>query len=373
MKVCLDIQPACGPLAGIGRYTRMLAQHLPAEAGPDDALLYAWFDWRRRGPPLRIAGVRFLPIRFPGRVAMALWKTFGVPSYNRFVGLSDLYHFPNFYLPPLKSGRSVVSLHDLAFLRYPEFIESRNLRHLEQTIPRTVQRCNAIITISRFSASEISALLHVDPSRIFCTPLGVSPEFHPLSPEEKSAARSRLSLPPAFLLHVGTIEPRKNIPFLVEVFEALKDYPGHLLLAGGPGWKMEAIWDRIRRSPCRSRIRWVRNVPDTDLPSLYACADALLIPSHYEGFGLPPLEAMACGTPVFASNCGSFPEVLAGGAAALLPITDPSVWAFEILELLSSSTQRDAVIQRGLAHAARFRWEETARLTWLAYRTIATT
>lgn len=371
MKICLDIQPACGPLAGIGRYTRMLAEHLPAWVGPGDTLRLAWFDWRRKGPPIVAVGVECQPIRrLPGRVVMRLWKTVGFPPYDKLAGPADLYHFPNFYLPPLRTGRSLVTLHDLSFRRYPDFVETRNLHHLERTIPETLRRANGVLTISQFSASEIQKLLNVPAERIFVTPLGVSRHFRPLPHDEKEVVRRRLSLPPAYLLHVGTIEPRKNISFLVDLLDALDDYPGHLVLAGGPGWKMGSIWARIERSRNRDRILWLRHVADDDLPSLYACADALLTPSFYEGFGLPPLEAMACGTPVIASDRGSYPEVLGGGAAALLPLDDPSPWADALRSLLHDTKVRETAIQRGLAHAARFRWEETARLTWTAYRNL---
>lgn len=197
MKICLDIQPACGPLAGIGRYTRMLAEHLPAWVGPGDTLRLAWFDWRRKAPPIVAVGVECQPIRrLPGRVVMRLWKTVGFPPYDRLAGPADLYHFPNFYLPPLRTGRSLVTLHDLSFRRYPDFVETRNLHHLERTIPETLRRADGVLTISQFSASEIQKLLHVPAERIFVTPLGVSRHFRPLPHDEKEVVRRRLSLPP---------------------------------------------------------------------------------------------------------------------------------------------------------------------------------
>jgi glycosyltransferase involved in cell wall biosynthesis len=372
MKICLDIQPAIGPGAGVGRYARSLATHLPRLAGASDSLTYFYFDFKRQGQPFQEPGARFRRCRLlPGALVQKAWARLGWPPYDAFAGRHDLYHFPNFFLPPLRRGKAVVTIHDVSFLRFPSFAEDRNRRYLERTVPRTVARADAILTISRFSASEITALLGVDPARVHAVPLAVAPHMQPATPAEIGSLRHKLGLERPYLLSVGTLEPRKNIPFLVEVFERLAGgYDGDLVLAGAAGWKVEPILERIRRSPVASRIRRLHFVADADLPALYSGADQFLCASHYEGFGFPPLEAMACGTPVVSSPGGSLREVL-GEAALLLEPQDSALWRDRIAERLADPAGRPALAAAGIARAALYSWPETARLTWDVYRKTA--
>lgn len=372
MKICLDIQPAIGPGAGVGRYARSLATHLPRLAGAADSLTYFYFDFKRQGQPFQEPGARFRRCRLlPGALVQKSWTHLGWPPYDAFAGGHDLYHFPNFFLPPLRRGKAVVTIHDVSFLRYPHFAEDRNLRYLERTVPRTVARADAILTISHFSASEITALLGVEPARVHAVPLAVAPHMRPAPPAEVARLRRQLGLGNPYLLSVGTLEPRKNIPFLVEVFEQLAaGYDGDLVLAGPPGWKVEPILERIRQSPVASRIRRLHFVADADLPALYSGADLFLCASHYEGFGFPPLEAMACGTPVVSSPGGSLREVL-GEAALLLEPQDSALWRDRIAALLADPAGRPARAAAGIARAALYSWPETARLTWDVYRKTA--
>jgi glycosyltransferase involved in cell wall biosynthesis len=182
--------------------------------------------------------------------------------------------------------------------------------------------------------------------------------------------RKTLGLERPYLLAVGTIEPRKNLSFLVDVFEALNVEDLDLVIAGKPGWKCEPIFKRLEDSCRADRIRYVNHVPDAGLPALYAGAELMVVPSLYEGFGFPPLEAMACGTPVLSSAGGSLPEVL-GAAALVVPGFERDCWKEAIERLLGDSGLRDRLIRAGLERAARFRWETTARKTWELYRSLA--
>lgn len=373
MKICLDIQSAVGRQAGVGRYTQSLAGQLGGLAGAGDSLTCFYFDFRRRGisfpiPQTRIRSCRLLP----GALVQKAWTHLNAPPFDSFSGAHDLFHFPNFFLPPLRKGRAVVTIHDVSFLRFPDFAEDRNRRYLEGTIPHTVAHADAILTISQFSADEIVALLGVPRARVHAVPLGITPHMRPPPPETVDRARRNLGLTRPYLLTVGTLEPRKNIPFLVDVFEQLAPhYPGDLVLAGAPGWKVGPLLDRIRRSPVANRIRRLDFVPDGDLPALYAGADLFLFASHYEGFGFPPLEAMACGVPVISSPGGSLREVL-GEAAILLEPSDAETWCARIRETLADEAKRTALITAGFAQAARYTWPETARRTWDVYRKVAT-
>jgi glycosyltransferase involved in cell wall biosynthesis len=370
VRICLDIQPAVAQRAGVGRYTRALAEHLPALAGSDHLTLFH-FDFRRRGESLAAAGAETRTVRWlPGRAAQFAWKTWDWPPFDWFSGPADVFHFPNFIRPPLRRGRSVTTIHDVSFLRFPEHAEPANLAFLRSRIRDTVARSDALLTDSAFSADEIADTLGVPRSRIFPTPLGLAPDLAPPPPERAAADRAALGLDRPYLLHVGTLEPRKNLAFLVTAFDRLAAFDGLLVLAGMRGWKVEPILAAIRAARRAADIRVLDFVPDHRLPSLYAGAELLVFPSLYEGFGLPPLEAMACGAPVLASAIPVLREVL-GSAAELVPGFDPDAWAQALAALLADSGRRDDLRRRGREHAARFTWRETARLTWDVYRKVA--
>ena len=369
MKVCLDIQSAIAQRAGVGRYTRLLVQHLGLACG-DDSLLLFYFDFRRQGVPFEAANTVPNPVRWcPGQLAQAAWKTLGWPPFSFFSGPADLYHFPNFIIPPLNRGRTVVSIHDMSFFRFPQFTEEKNRAWLSPRIRDTASRADAILTISDFSAAEIHELLKVDRARIFTTYPGIGEEFSAPASENVEATLASLGIERPYLLTVGTLEPRKNIPFLVEVFEKLSDFDGVLVIAGMPGWKYEPILERIRASSRSADIRYVRYVSDAQLPALYAGASLFVFPSFYEGFGFPPLEAMACGTPVLSSAGGSLPEAL-GDGAVVLDSFNPDRWVASARRLLSDSEYRRRQIEQGRRQAAKYTWTETAKKTWDVYRSV---
>jgi glycosyltransferase involved in cell wall biosynthesis len=370
VKVSVDIQAAIAQRAGIGRYVQCLAEHLGAFRGTD-ALQWFYFDFRRRGHGLTLPGGAERAVRWvPGRVVQGAWKTLHFPPYNWFAGAADVYHFTNFIRPPLTRGASVVSIYDVSFLRYPDAAEPANLAYLRAHIGRTVRRADAIITISAFSKQEIVALLGADPGRVHAIYPGVNHERGRPDAEAIRDARAALRLEGSYLLFVGTLEPRKNIPLLVDAFGRLRDYPGALVLAGMRGWKTEPILAHIARSPARDRIRVLDYVPDRHLPALYAGADLFVFPSRYEGFGFPPLEAMTYGVPVVSSTGGSLPEVL-GDAAALVPEEDPAAWAETLASLLADPDRRAALAARGRTWPARYTWEHAAEATWAVYRQVA--
>ena len=370
MRICVDIQAAVAQRAGVGRYTKHLVEHLGEFASADRLSLF-FFDFQRHGLSFPVPHADLHPVRWcPGRFVQQAWKRLHWPPFDWFAGAADLYHFPNFTIPPLTRGRKVVTIHDMSFLRFPEFAEKKNLRYLSAVIRDTAARADAIITDSRFSAAEIEALLKVGRDRIFPVHLGVSTDCTRPTASHIATTGLSLGLSRPYLLTVGTVEPRKNLPFLIEVFEQLKGFDGDLVIAGMRGWKFEPILERLRASPKAARIRYLEYVADADLPALYAGAELFLLTSHYEGFGLPPLEAMACGAPVVSSTGGSLAEVL-GDAAITLPGFDSAAWTSAIERVLGDSVLRDALRTKGLQHAAGFSWRETARRTFEIYRKVA--
>jgi len=369
MRICVDIQPALSQRAGIGRYTKYLVQHLGEFAGPDELSVFC-FDFNRRGLDFAVPGARLRSVRWcPGRVAQQAWKRLNWPPYDWFAGRADAYHFPNFTIPPLSRGKRLVTVHDMSFARHPDFAEPKNLRYLSAAIRRTVEKADAILTDSRFSAAEIAELLNVPSDRLFPIHLGVAPEYRRPPLDDISETRRALGLGRPYLLTVGTIEPRKNLPLLVEAFERLDDFDGDLVIAGMAGWKFEPILARIHASPKAARIRRLSYVPDERLAGLYAGAEAFAIASFYEGFGLPPLEAMACGTPVVSSRGGSLPEIL-GTAALLVEDFDAGAWAAALGRILTDTALRERLAADGVRRAAGFTWKETARKTWDVYRQV---
>ena len=365
MKICFDVQSAITQQAGVGRYARVLAEHLADADGIELTLFF--FDFKGRAGPFPTARAALNRVKWcPGRLARLAWKTIGWPPFDLFAGPADVYHFPNFILPPLSRGKSVVTIHDMSFMRFPEFAEERNLKYLSARIRDTTRRCDAIITDSRFSAGEIAGLTDVDDSRIFPIHLGISPRFSPVPGQDSAPLMKELGINRPYILSVGTIEPRKNIPFLVEVFEGLTDFDGVLVISGMRGWKYEPILERMKTSSRAEDIVFLDYVPDSHLVPLYSGAELLVLTSFYEGFGFPPLEAMACGTPVVSAATGSLPEVL-GAAATLVEGFDAEAWRAEVGRLLTDSALRERRIAEGRAHAAGFTWQETARRTIEVY------
>lgn len=367
MKVCIDIQAAIAQRAGVGRYTKSLVEHLGPLAGPDLLTLF-YFDFKQRGIPFHVPGATPRATTWcPGRLAQKAWKTIGWPPFDWFAGAADVYHFPNFVIPPLSRGRALVTIHDVSFMRFPEAAESKNLQYLNSQIRRTVDRADLILTDSQFSADEISELLNVSPDRVRAVHLGLTDNMKMPDAATAASMRERLKLERPYLLFVGTLEPRKNIPFLIDCFERMKMFDGDLVIAGMRGWQVDPILERMQSSPCHERIRYLEYVEEQWLPPLYAEAELFLFPSLYEGFGFPPLEAMRCGTPVLSSRAGSLPEVL-GEAAAYMKEYDAEAWARAAEDLLQDSARRQSLGAAGAQQAERYKWEETARQTWELYR-----
>ncbi len=370
MHICLDIQSAISQRAGIGRYTGMLLANLPGLRGADEISCF-YFDFRRRGAGACPPGVVCRAVRWlPGRLVQQSWKRLNWPPFDRLAGYADVYHFPNFIIPPLRRGRAVATIHDLSFLRHPDFTETRNLAYLRARLDRTVARADAIITDSGFCAAEIEDLLPASRGKTTAVHLGIGAEFAAPPAAALAAWRARRGLDRPYLLSVGTLEPRKHYQFLIDVFDRLPGFDGELVIAGRRGWKCEPILERMRASPRAARIRWLADAEDGELPLLYAGAEALLFPSVYEGFGFPPLEAMACGTPVLSSAGGALPEIL-GGGAWIMPEFDAEAWAASAKRLLCDSALRAEWKARGRMQAARYDWVETARRTWAVYRGVA--
>ena len=330
-----------------------------------------YFDFRRRSSANLPPGADVRAVRWiPGRLVAQSWKRLNFPPFELFAGRADLYHFPNFVLPPLRSrAKTAVTIHDMAFMKFPAFAEDRNRRYLDARIRDTVRRADAVITVSEVSAGDIRELLGVPESKVHGIHLGVSPTMRRASAASVERVRRQYGLDRPYLLSVSTIEPRKNLTFMIDVFDRLRGFDGELVLAGMPGWKCEPVFAAMRSARMASRIRYIRYVSDADLPALYSGATAFICTSHYEGFGLPPVEAMACGVPVVSSAGGSLGEVL-GDAACVVRSFDRDEWGDSVGRVVSDQSLRARLVAAGEARASGYTWDATAQRTWAVYRGI---
>jgi glycosyltransferase involved in cell wall biosynthesis len=281
----------------------------------------------------------------------------------------SLLHSVDHVAPAWGPWRSVLTLHDLAFLLYPE-THTEASRAYYAASGESARRAQRVIAVSQRTASDAVRLLGVDPARVRVVHEAASPAFFPRAADDLAPIAARLGFDAArrFLLFIGTLEPRKNVPLLLDAFSIVRrQVDVQLVLVGARGWLDAPIVSAHARSGVGDAARFVGWVDEADLAVLYSHAGAMVLPSLYEGFGLPVLEAMACGAPVICSNAGPLPEV-AGDAAVMLPPSDPSAWASAILGVLTSPARHEELRARGFARAAAFSWKRTAEATRDVYR-----
>jgi glycosyltransferase involved in cell wall biosynthesis len=281
----------------------------------------------------------------------------------------DVWHTTDFIPPQFGARRQIVSVHDLTFLRCPQFLTAESRRYYNDQIAWAVRRADHILTLSHASKADIIELLNVPPDKITVQHLAADSTFKPLSADDTAPIRQRLNLPSAFILFVGTFEPRKNIDGLLRAYSILRrdmrDAPP-LVLAGSRGWLYEGILDLIDQLDLSQSVLLRENLSQDVMPALYNLARTLVLPSHYEGFGLPALEAMACGVPPIVSCRSSLPEVV-GDVGLLIDPDDPHDIAAAMARMLNESDwyaeQRAAALRR----ASQFTWERAAEIALSVY------
>lgn len=283
----------------------------------------------------------------------------------------DVLLCPLNVVPLLAPCPTVVTVHDLAFLRLKTHRASRR-SYLSRMTRRSVHRSTHVIAVSDFTRREVIELLGTPPHRVTAIPNGCDPAFTPLGKLEVETWRKKHDLPPLFLLFVGTLEPRKNLTGLIEAyarFRKSQDVP--LLVVGAPGWRYTPIYDIVRSLGLESHVRFEGFVSAADLPFYYAAATAFVYPSFYEGFGLPPLEAMAMGTPVITSNVSSLPQVV-GDAALLISPHSREELAAAMVKIVTDETLRTTLSAAGREQASQFSWDASASSVLSILRSAAT-
>jgi glycosyltransferase involved in cell wall biosynthesis len=377
MRVGIDFTAGIHQRGGIGRYTRELFRALISLDQQDDFVVY--YSHPRGQRPERVfpktKNVAERPFGISDRWLSVLWFRLHMPvPIDMVTGPVDLFHFPNFMLPPVRRARTVVTVHDLSFLLHPECAEEGNRAYLERTVPDSVRRADFVVVDSANTQNDLIVLLDADPARIEVIYPAVDSHFRPIDDEEAlSAVRDKYNLHFPFILNQNVIEPRKNIPRLIEAFSRLKRDLGishRLVIGGGLGWMYESVFQAVEEFNVADSVVFLGYVPDEDLPALYNLADLFVYPSIYEGFGIPCVEAMACGTPVVASNTSSLPEAI-GDAGLMVRPTDVDGIAEAIAQVLTNPTLRHDLRRRGLERAQLFTWQASAEKVLGIYRRFA--
>ncbi|MEP6775257.1 MAG: glycosyltransferase family 1 protein [Chloroflexota bacterium] len=274
---------------------------------------------------------------------------------------------PSHVVPLLHPRKTVITVHDLGYFVYPQAHTRLSRFYLRVSTWFSVRSAKRVIAISRATKRDLVKYYGVPTGKVRVVYHGCDPVFKPVRDEktlEDVAARYGVGRP--YCLHVGTLQPRKNLGMLVEAWRLLRErmeQPPMLLLAGKRGWLYESLFEQVQRAELEELVKFADYVDRDDLPALYSRALALAFPSLYEGFGLPPLEAMSCGTPVICSNATSLPEVV-GDAGIVLDPTDVEAWADAVQSIAENADERERLSQRGLAQAKQFTWERCARETW---------
>lgn len=361
MKVALELQPCCGNRSGIGIYTYELARRMKDQDGLE--FCGNLFNFAGRNDNSQALDGITMPIResrfFPYGIYRRIWNAVPIPYRSLFTNKADLTVFFNYIVPPRVEGAVMTAIHDLTYLRYPETMDGKNLRRIQKGIEYSIQRSSRILTISQFSKGELMELLDIPGERI--SVVYTAPSLPPGSADFEECVR-KWGLKRPYLLYVGTIEPRKNLVRLLKAFDLLKSregIPHQLVLAGGRGWRDEEIMETAKAIRHSDDVIFTGYVSAEEKNTLYQNAEVFVFPSLYEGFGIPPLEAMMLGCPVVCANAASLPEAVGDAAELVDPLEVESI-AGGILRMLSNQTHRTDLVERGRRHAAKFTWEESA-------------
>jgi len=364
VKVLLNALQA-GNRSGTGHYAAKLARWLPDVSG-DMEIVTLWPRGVARSLDDGHSRRSILcDVRSPSQ---RVWlDQVGVPRIGRRLG-ADLIHYPANVGNVLRGKHTVVTVHDLSFFFEPKWFRPERGAYYRFATRRSVRHARRVLADSHSTANDLHEMLGVPEDRIAVTPLGVDMQFQPVPEEERQLVRERYGLPSVFLLYVGTLEPRKNLVRVVEAFDRIAgDWEGHLVVAGREGWKTGRLMRAIEQSAYRERIHLPGFVEGADLPAVYGAAHAFVWPSLYEGFGLPPLEAMACGTPVLTSDVSSIPEVVGEAALTVNPY-DLEAIASAMYSIATDGPLRAGLRAKGRIQAGQYTWRRTAERTCEAYR-----
>lgn len=368
MRIGIDYTSAVRQHGGIGRYTRNLVRALIGLDEQNQYVLFVADRSNRASMEQWPDNVRVRRIPCSDRWTTFIWQRVRLPlPVQLATGRLDLFHSPDFVLPPVGSTPTLLTVHDLSFLRVPECFVPGFARYLGQAVTRAAAKATHILADSYSTRVDLVELLKIDEARVTVLYPGIEARFTPVhDPVLLRHVRGTYGLPDRFILNIGTLQPRKNLVSLIEAFgQVIKNAPPaaedlHLVIAGTKGWQYEEILRAAAHSAVANRVHFLGFVRDDDLPALYSLASIFAFPSLYEGFGLPVLEAMACGVPVVTGDNSSLPEV-AGRAALLIDVKNQDAIAEALLRLMSDCALRAKLEEAGLEQSRAFTWERAAR------------
>ncbi len=382
-KVVVDATPLRPKPSGIGIYVYNLINNLASLEDRENFQLGVYYqpalrNWLKLNfstPEIlkQYSSVHLVPIPVTFTNLLSRYPNPIIPYFERNLGKPDIVHGTDYVVYPCEHSLQVMNIHDVTYIKYNNYTSSIVKTYIGR-IQQSLKKTSLILTVSQSSKKDIIKYFDVDPNIVYVTPLASRYHGNYLSPEHcdnlEKEARYNFSQP--YILFVSTIEPRKNINSIIDAFNFLKQkykIPHHLVLIGKKGWNYQPIFAAIENSPWNQQIHHLDYLSDQLVALFYSKADVFVYPSHYEGFGLPVLEAMTLGAPVITANTSSLPEV-AGNAALLINPNEPIELAEAILKVVSDSQLRQELVRKGRERAKLFSWERTARENLNAYRSI---
>lgn len=372
LNLVLGCSSLVQPLTGIGQYTLNLAYEL--SKNPQLSVDYFnGYQWSKTADVVNVPNARkinnfvrgFVPYSYELK-RFAQQKAFNSNKHSNL----DIYHEPSF-LPLKFEGPTVITVHDLSYVKYPEAHPSERIRVMRKLLPTAIENSNCIIADSHFTKSEILSEFKIDSDKVHVAHLGKSSDFYHRAKVDSQEILKKYDLSyGGYLLAVGTLEPRKNLTQVISAYRLLPSeitqrFP--LVIAGVRGWKVKSLLSELEFLLKEKKAYLLGYVPANDLPCLYSGARAFVFPSLYEGFGLPPLEAMACGTPVITSNTSSIPEVVSD-AGLMVSIGDVDTMKTNIEMICEDDVQHAKLSIAGLMQSEKFSWTECAQHTFDAYK-----
>ena len=381
MRIALDLSLVPGQRVGVGQYAYQLASALARVDRANSYVLYPVFyfivnpEYYRTELPVA-ANMRIAHRRLPPRLVQFLWRRDRSELFKEYLlGRADIVHSTTFCAPRFRAPRRrlVVTIHDCTFVTHPEFHLPANIEHCLRGTRLAIERADALIAVSESTRRDLIERMGAPADRIVVTREAADPGLARVTDAARLAAvRRRYELPERFILFLGAMEPRKNVLRLIEAFATLRPALRRetvLVVAGAHGWLNDSVRERVGKLGLAESVQFPGYIAGDDIAALYSLATVFAYPSLWEGFGLPVLEAMACGTPVLTYDVSALPEV-AGDAALLVPPTEVEAIADGLTRLLSDDALRADLVARGLRRAAAFSWERCARETLAVYTSV---
>lgn len=376
MKILIDSQPLMGQKTGIGNYTEKLINELSLLPVTLELITNQTVNFKKLND-INITGenVTLNNKLYPYKIFRRVIKSNILYSFpidfnlNRIDCGNTVFHATNFISLPTKYAKQVVTIHDLAFMKYPKVVEQKIYNYMMRWVPYSVNLADEIIADSENTKKDIIELLKVPENKISVIYLAADKHFKKQLNMVITNVKLKYKLPDKYFLYLGTLEPKKNLPLLIEAMKLLKqnyDSEYKLVVVGAKGWKFNPIFERVHELGLEEDVIFTGYIADQDLPAIYSGATAFMFPSLYEGFGIPLLEAMQCEVPVIASNASCIPEVVNKGGILLDP-TDVESWVEAMHNISSDKELHQQYVKKGLEQASKFSWEKVARETLEVY------